>query len=220
MSIRYKSVAIEGNIGAGKTTLAHLLAEKLSAQLVLERYADNPFLPAFYSSPQRHALSLELSFLEDRFRQRVEFDNSDNHRDRIEDNKLSDIRVADYVWEKSYVFASVNLKGEEWQLYKRFYGHLSGQVKPPDIIIYLNRHTERLQRQIAHRGRPYELRIPDTYLEDLSKSYQQLFEQEKRMPVLCLDEDSKVALSPNELLERVIALLKENHPSGWQQIPL
>lgn len=209
MSINYSSIAIEGNIGAGKTTLAHLLAKEINAKLILERYAENPFLSKFYASPQQYALPLELYFLEDRFRQQSEL---------FLETASSPI-VADYLWEKSYVFAKVNLQGDEWKLFERLYQHLAGRLTPPDLVLYLHRNTDRLQEQIATRGRTYEQLIHNDYLDDLSKSYQQFFKQEQRMPVLFIEEN-RDSLRPQQLLEAVLKLLEGTYEKGWQPVSL
>lgn len=203
----YKYIAIEGNIGAGKTTLSRFLAHQTGANLVLEEFADNPFLANFYSNPDRYSFPLELSFLEERFRQQAEALKSSSNR-----------LIADYLWEKSYVFASVNLSGAEFELFQRFYRLLAGQLRPPDLVIYLHRSTERLKKQIGERGRSYEQNIPAEYLDNVSAAYQQFFEEEQRMPVLWITENDELPLDPGKLGEVILALISKEWTTGFHQI--
>jgi deoxyguanosine kinase len=203
----YKYIAIEGNIGAGKTTLSRFLAHKTAANLVLEEFADNPFLANFYSNPDRYSFPLELSFLEERFRQQAGALQDQNER-----------LVADYLWEKSYVFASVNLSGPEFELFQRFYKLLAGQLRHPDLVIYLHRSTDRLKKQIGERGRSYEQNIPAEYLEKVSAAYRRFFEEEQRMPVLWIAENDELPLDPERSGEHILKLISGNWTPGFHQI--
>lgn len=202
----YSYIAIEGNIGAGKTTLTHLLAQELGAATVLEEFAENPFLAPFYENPTRYALPLELSFLEERFRQQ---------KAALEGNGRL---ISDYLWEKSYVFAGVNLQGHEWQLFQRFYRHLAGQLRCPDLVIYLHRSTSRLQQQIGMRGRSYEQHIPSEYLDKVSAGYQQFFKEEQRMPVLWIEENDEKPASAEVLSKYILSIISDQRPPGLHPI--
>jgi deoxyguanosine kinase len=202
----YSYIAIEGNIGAGKTTLTHLLAHKLGASPVLEEFADNPFLAPFYEDPARFALPLELSFLEERFRQQ---------KAALEENKRL---ISDYLWEKSYVFAGVNLKGAEWALFQRFYAHLAGQLRCPDLVIYLHRTTARLQQQISMRGRSYEQHIPAEYLDRVSSGYHRFFVEEQRMPVLWIEENDENPASAEQMANYILSIINDQRPPGLHPI--
>ncbi len=199
---KYRYIAIEGNIGAGKSTLAKLLAARMQHEYMPEHFQDNPFLHSFYASPERYALSVELAFLEERFR---------HVRDAVTDDKWI---IADYLWEKSLVFARVNLKGEELKLFERIYHHLTTQLPVPDLVIYLHLPSERLLKQIAGRGRDFEQKIPAEYLRDVASGYRDYFASERRFPVLWLNHD----LGPEALAQYVARLMDRKFPPGLNMI--
>lgn len=203
MTSLYRHIAIEGNIGAGKSTLAKLLSERLHARFLPEMFEDNPFLENFYADPDRYGFTVELSFLEERFRQVKEA------------AKKEGIFVADYLWEKSLVFARVNLAGEELRLFERIYHVMASQMKLPDIVIYLHRPAERLLHQINRRGRDFERNIPTEYLGKVAAGYRDFFASEKRMPVIWLHND----LGPEALADEVIKLLGKQFMNGLHHNP-
>ncbi len=199
----YKHIAIEGNIGAGKSTLAKLLAERTGARYLPEHFEDNAFLHSFYEDQNRYAFPLELSFLEERFRQIKEA--------TLKNEPL----ISDYLWEKSLVFARVNLSGEELRLFERIYTVLSSQLPVPEIVIYLHRPTERLLAHIERRGRGFEQNIPQEYLAKVGAGYRDFFAAEKRMPVIWLTND----YGPEALLNEVTGLLRKQFDKGLHIIP-
>src|SRR6476620_5698125 len=154
--MKYNFVTIEGNIGAGKTTLAHLLSKHFNARLILEQFADNPFLPKFYESPQQYAFPLELFFMAERFKQLKELL---QQRDLFQS-----VTISDYLFTKCLLFAKVNLPQDEFNLYQRLFEIIHQQLIQPDILIYLHAPVTRLQQNIRKRGRTYEQSIPDDYL--------------------------------------------------------
>jgi deoxyguanosine kinase len=194
----YRYIAIEGNIGAGKTTLAQLLAGRTNAVFLPEQFEENPFLRDFYENPERFGFSVELSFLEERFR---------NVRQALAAGKPV---VADYLWEKSMVFARINLKGPELQLFERIYQVLAASVPVPDLVIYLHRSYETLHRQIGKRGREFEKNIQPAYLQQVGAGYQHFFSRENRMPVLWVDHE----LGPEALVAMVIKLTEQSFAKG------
>ena len=160
-SLRY--VAIEGNIGAGKTTLATKIADDFNAKLILERFAENPFLPNFYIDQSRYAFPLEMSFLADRYQQFTE--------DTNQLDLFKSFMVSDYDIYKSLIFAKVTLQQNEFDLYRKVFNFMYKEVKKPKIYVYLYQTTERLLQQIKQRGRDYEQNIELTYLEKINRGY-------------------------------------------------
>lgn len=199
---RYKYVAIEGNIGAGKSTLASLLAERTQSVFLPEQFEENPFLRDFYADKERYGFTVELSFLEERFR---------NVKQALSAGKPV---VADYLWEKSMVFARVNLKGAELQLFERLYQVLAASIPVPDMVIYLHRSSETLHRQIARRGRDFEKAISPEYLQQIGAGYQQFFSRENRMPVLWINHE----MGPEALTTAVLKLMEQDYSMGLHVI--
>ena len=156
-------IAIEGNIGAGKTTLAHMLARHFNARLILERFADNPFLSKFYENPNQYAFPLELFFMAERYKQL---------KDLVYTTDLfQSVTISDYLFTKCLLFAKVNLPDQEFRLYQKFFEILHSQVEQPDILIYLHAPVSKLQANIHKRNRPYEQAIPDNYLFRIQEAY-------------------------------------------------
>ena len=171
----YRYIAIEGNIGVGKTTLAKLLAKQLNARLVLEEFADNPFLEKFYEDQKRYAFPVEMAFLADRYRQLQALENTQD--------LFQPILVADYAPFKSLLFAQNNLEEQEFLLYRNFWELSLGKLPSPDLIIYLKRPMESLQRNIVERGRSYEQSLPLEYLQTLEKRYKYYLEHSWNGPI-------------------------------------
>lgn len=169
-AMEYHFIAIEGNIGAGKTTLAHQLAEHYQAKLILEQFTDNPFLAKFYEDRERYAFPLELSFLAERYSQL---------KDTLLNRELfQQMIVADYTIIKSQLFARTNLSRDEYELFQRMAEIIKTQLPKPDLLIYLHTPIPKLQQQIHKRGRPYELNIADAYLEEIQEAYLQYLSHE------------------------------------------
>lgn len=156
-------VAIEGNIGAGKTTLAKKIANDHNAKLVLERFADNPFLPKFYADQSRYAFPLEMSFLADRYQQFTD--------DTTQFDLFKNFMVSDYDIYKSLIFAQITLQKEEFKLYRKMFNFMYNEVKKPDLYIFLYQSTDRLLENIRIRGREYEQGIDKDYLEKINQGY-------------------------------------------------
>lgn len=160
---KYNYISIEGNIGAGKTTLATKIATDFNAKLILERFADNPFLPKFYDAPSRYAFPLEMSFLADRYQQTQD--------DLNQLDLFKDFVVADYDIYKSLVFAKITLQEEEFRLYRRLFDLMYKESKKPDLYVFLFQSTERLLTNIKNRKRDYEQTITPEYLDAIQKGY-------------------------------------------------
>ena len=160
--MKYEYLAIEGNIGAGKTSLSTRLSERYNTRLVLEEFAENPFLPKFYEQPDRYAFPLELSFLSERFAQlKAELNSRDLFKPHI---------IGDYFLSKSLIFAKATLKGDELNLFMQLYEIMQPNLPQPDLLVYLYLDTQALQANIRKRGRTYEQKIPDSYLEQVQES--------------------------------------------------
>lgn len=156
-------LAVEGNIGAGKTTLAKMIADEFNAKLVLERFADNPFLPKFYEDPPRYAFPLEMSFLADRYQQFSD--------DTSQFDLFKNFMISDYDIFKSLIFAKVTLQKEEFELYRKLFNFMYKEVKKPGLYVYLFQETSRLLANIKQRGRGYEQNIESSYLEKINRGY-------------------------------------------------
>ena len=164
---QYKYIAIEGNIGAGKTSLAKKIAIDFNSKLILERFADNPFLPKFYKDPDRYAFTLEMSFLSERYQQISE--------DLSQLNMFNELIVSDYDIHKSLIFSKVNLNEDEFSLYRKLFYDMYKQTLKPDLFIFLNQEIPRLQKNINRRGRDYENEITDEYLLKINSGYFEFF---------------------------------------------
>lgn len=167
--MKYHFITIEGNIGAGKTTLAHLLARHYNARLILEQFADNPFLPKFYENPEQYAFPLELFFMAERYKQLKELV-------YIED-LFQTVTISDYLFTKCLLFARVNLPEQEYKLYQKLFEILSAQLVQPELLIYLHAPVSKLQTNIRKRNRSYEQHIPDAYLLSIQETYTQYIRQ-------------------------------------------
>lgn len=167
--MKYHFIAVEGNIGAGKTTLSQLLSQHYNTKLMLEEFAENPFLTKFYENPKQYAFPLELFFLAERFKQQ---------QDLIKTTDLfQSVTVSDYLFTKCLLFAKVNLPEEEYRLYQKMYDVFSHQLTQPDILIYLHAPVNKLQSNIKKRNRKFEQSIPDEYLFKLQETYTSYIKQ-------------------------------------------
>lgn len=176
--LRARYIVVEGPIGVGKTSLAQLLAESLSAELLLERAEENPFLERFYSDPERAALPAQLSFLFQRVRQLQQLRQGDI---------FASARIADFMLEKDRLFARLNLDDDELALYEQVYRHLALDAPAPDLVVYLQAPVEVLMRRIVRRGTVYERFIRRDYLERVAGAYADFFHYYERSPLLIVN---------------------------------
>lgn len=174
----HQFIVIEGNIGAGKTSLAKRIAEEYMGKLILERFSENPFLPRFYDNPKQHAFPVELSFLADRYNQLKDTLNSPG--------LFSNFIIADYYFVKSLIFARVTLDNEEFKLFRQLFDIMNNSLPKPDLYVYLNSEPERLKQNINKRGRDFEKNISKDYLNKINDSYMSFFKQAD-FPILVLD---------------------------------
>jgi len=175
----YNYIAIEGNIGAGKTSLATMLSKEFNAKLILERFKDNPFLPKFYEEPDRYAFPLEMSFLADRYQQLLD--------DIGQYDLFKDFMCADYDRYKSLIFAKVTLQEEEYLLYKRLHEMMYRDMPQPDLYVYLYQNTERLLKNIKERGRSFEKNIDPVYLNKINQGYLDFIKSQQNLNVKIID---------------------------------
>ena len=176
---KYNYIAIEGNIGAGKTSLATKMSQDFNAKLILERFADNPFLPKFYEEPQRYAFTLEMSFLADRYQQISD--------DLSQLDLFKDFIISDYDVFKSLIFSKVTLHEDEFKLYRKLFYLMYKDIAKPDLYVYLYQNTERLQENIKKRGRDYEQNIGDNYLEKINAGYLEFLKNHTDITVKIID---------------------------------
>lgn len=207
----YKFVAIEGNIGSGKTTLATKLAQDYKARLLLEQFADNPFLPKFYKSPENNAFPLELFFMAERYHQL---------KNLTEQDLFQPLTIADYFFMKSKLFAQNNLHADEQQLFNRLFEIMLSSLSPPDLLIYLYADISHLQQNIKKRGRPFEQEISDDYLQNIQNKYLDYLRKQKSFPVLILDVSLVDFKTEKTVYEKVKKLINCKHKIGVHQFNL
>ncbi|MCF6294620.1 MAG: 2-amino-4-hydroxy-6-hydroxymethyldihydropteridine diphosphokinase [Flavobacteriaceae bacterium] len=179
----YNYIAIEGNIGAGKTSLATRISHDFNAKLILERFADNPFLPKFYEDAKRYAFTLEMSFLADRYQQISD--------DLSQLDLFKDFIVSDYDVFKSLIFSKVTLPEDEFKLYRKLFYLMYKDIAKPDLYIYLYQNTEQLQQNIKKRGRDYEQEIEDDYLDKINSGYLEFLKNQTDFNVKIIDISDK-----------------------------
>ena len=175
----YNFIAIEGNIGAGKTSLTHMMSHDFNAKKILERFADNPFLPKFYEDTTRYAFTLEMSFLADRYQQISD--------DLSQLDLFKDFIVSDYDVFKSLIFSKITLSEDEFMLYRKLFYQVYKDIARPDLYIYLYQNTERLQENIRLRGRDYEQTIESSYLDKINAGYLEFIQKHPEFNVKIID---------------------------------
>lgn len=206
MEFPYQFIAIEGNIGAGKTTLCTRIAERFGGALILEQFTDNPFLPPFYEQPERYGFPVELFFMTERHKQLLEhFAQPDLFRS---------FTVADYFFVKTLLFAKNNLNEEEFRLFQRLFGVLNATFPKPDLLLYLHRPVEILLQQIQQRGRTIEQNISAEYLEEIQNAYFDFLKNETETPVVILDLQAADFQRDEAVFRSIVNLLKTPQPAG------
>jgi deoxyadenosine/deoxycytidine kinase len=202
----YQFIAIEGNIGVGKTTLSHLLAADLGSKLLLEQFTDNPFLPVFYENPERYAFPVELFFMTERYKQLQQtLGQIDLFQETI---------IADYFFIKTLLFAKNNLQDEEYRLFQNLFQILNANFPKPDLLVYLHRPVEQLLKNIRKRGREFEQEIAPDYLEQIQKAYFDYFRMDPVFPILIVElGDADFAEVPANY-EALKKLLFEGYEKG------
>lgn len=210
MGLPYSYIAIEGNIGAGKTSLTNKLAEEFNAKTVLEEFADNPFLPKFYEQPERYAFPLELSFLSERFAQLKKELNS---RDLFQPHVLSD-----YFINKSKIFAKANLNKDEYDLFDKVYELMQPHLPKPELLVYLHLEVDQLQANIKKRGREYEQQIQDKYLQKIQKNYFAFLKRQRKLRVVIVDTSEVDFVNVDADYERMKEILSSPYKPGLHRV--
>jgi deoxyadenosine/deoxycytidine kinase len=209
--MKYNFVTIEGNIGAGKTTLANILSKRLNARLVLEEFADNPFLPKFYENPSQYAFPVELFFMAERFKQL---------KDLLQTKDLfQQITISDYLFNKCLLFAKVTLADDEFRLYQRLFDIINPQILQPELLIYLHAPVNRLKDNIKKRNRSYEQNIPDDYLFNIQETYTQYIKQHP-IKTLVVDASNADFISNSKHLDVILEALDKEYEDGQHYISL
>ena len=210
MKIPYNYVVVEGSIGAGKTTLSTMLANDFNAELVLERFADNPFLEKFYKDPEHYAFPVEMTFLMDRYQQLT---NLLTARDLF-----TDFVIGDYFIDKCLLFSKNNLSKDEFSLFKTVFDTISGFLPKPDLILYLYTKPDRLLKQIAKRNRSFEKDITAEYLTDIQEKYLTYFRENQQIPILLVDTENVDFVENNLDYQRFKELINTQFEAGIHRI--
>ena len=204
-------IAIEGNIGAGKTTLCQKLAAEWDARLILEQFDDNPFLPFFYENKERYAFSVELFFMTERHKQLQE--------SLSQIDIFRSVTISDYFFIKTLLFAKNNLSHEEYRLFQRLFQILNTTFPKPDLLVYLHRPIEALLQNIHARGRAYEKDITPDYLLKIQQAYFNYFKNLAQQPILLIDA-SNADFDQPETLENIKILLQKKYDNGIHRVTL
>lgn len=210
MKIPYDYVVVEGSIGAGKTTLSTMLAEDFGAELVLERFADNPFLEKFYKDPEHYAFPVEMTFLMDRYQQLKSLLTA---RDLF-----TDFVIGDYFIDKCLLFSKNNLSKDEFALFKKVFDTIAGFLPRPNLILYLYTKPDRLLKQIAKRNRSFEKDITAEYLADIQEKYLTYFRENPNIPILLVETEDMDFVEKKSDYQKIRKLLVTQFTPGIHRI--
>ena len=210
MNFHYEYIAIEGNIGAGKTSLATRIAGEFNARLILEQFEENAFLPKFYDNPEKYAFPLELTFLAERYQQL---------KDQLSARDMfKTFTIADYFIYKSQIFASKNLSGDELSLYTRLFNIIEAVLPKPELLVYLYLDIEHLKKNIRLRGRSYEQNIQAGYLEKIQEGYLSFLRQQQKMRILVIDTNNLDFVNRREDYHKILEIISGNYEPGMHRI--
>lgn len=208
----YQFIAVEGNIGAGKTTLCKMMAEEFGFRLILEQFADNPFLPFFYENPERYAFPVELFFMTERHKQlQQELAQQDLFQQSI---------ISDYFFLKTLLFARNTLQSEEYRLFQRLFHILNAAFPKPDLLVYLHRSVDDLKQNIEKRGRTYEQEIEPAYLQKIQNAYFEFFKADVSLPILIVDIEAIDFVRDKSYYYQLLEVLRQPYPSGTHHISI
>ena len=210
--IPYKYICIEGNIGTGKTTLCEKMKQEQNCTLILEEFAENPFLLHFYKNPEKFAFPLELFFMTERYKQL---------EDQLQNPDLfSDFILADYMFIKTLLFAQINLREDEFRIFQQLYQTLQQSIPRPDLLVYLHRSPEDLKMQIQKRGRSYEQNIKLDYLQRIQDAYFNYFKSDPTLPIVIVNLQEIDFLQNQEHYDELQRIFRTTHRPGIQHVSL
>jgi deoxyadenosine/deoxycytidine kinase len=210
--VHYNYIAIEGNIGAGKTTLAEILADRYNARLILEEFEENSFLPKFYKEPDKYAFPLEMSFLAERYQQL---------KDQLAKQDLfQSLTVSDYFIDKSLIFAKNNLDSDEYKLYSNLFRIIIATLPRPELIIYLFQTEDRLLTNIDKRGRSYETYIRKEYLQDIQAGYFAHLKTLQKERILIINTENIDFVENPQDLDKIIEIAERKYIPGLYRFDL
>jgi deoxyguanosine kinase len=210
--MRYNYIAIEGNIGAGKTCLSTMISEQFNGKLILEQFEDNSFLPKFYKEPDKYAFPLEMSFLAERYQQL---------KDKLTKQDLfKTFTISDYLFHKSLIFARNNLHTDEFALFSKLFTIIDEFLPKPDLLVYLYLEVPNLQRNIRNRGRSYELEIQDSYLQNIQDGYLNHIRKIKNLRVLIIDTNNIDFVNNPGDYQAILSLIDKDYPAGMHRFTL
>ncbi len=210
--MKYSYIAIEGNIGSGKTSLARLIAQEYNAKLILEQFEDNSFLPKFYKEPDKYAFPLEMSFLADRFQQL---------KNEVTPHDLfKSFTIADYFIDKSIIFSRKTLKDDEYLLYSKLFDIIISTLPKPDLIIYLYNTIDHLKRNILNRGRDYEQKIETSYLAKIQSGYFDYFKHLNKTTIVIVNTENLDFVNNKDDYLKIKSIIENDFPYGINRVEL
>jgi deoxyguanosine kinase len=210
--MNYNFIAIEGNIGAGKTSLATKISLQFDAKLILEQFDDNPFLPGFYKDPEKYSFPLELSFLAERYQQLKE--------QLTQPDLFSKFIISDYFINKSLIFAQKTLQQDEFNLYAKLFNIMNSTLPKPDLLVYLYLEVDRLRSNITKRGREYEQQIEKEYLEKIQTGYFDFIRQQQNMRILIIDTNNIDFVNKPEDYKTLVEIISQPYNIGVNRVVL
>lgn len=210
--MRYNYIAIEGNIGAGKTCLSTMISEQYNGKLILEQFEDNSFLPKFYQEPDKYAFPLEMSFLAERYQQLK--------NQLTKQDLFKTFTISDYLFNKSLIFARNNLQADEFSLFSTMFTIINEFLPKPDLLVYLYLEVPNLQRNIKSRGRSYEQEIQDSYLHNIQEGYFDHIRKMNKLRVLILDTNNIDFVNNSKDYETILNLINQDYPVGIHRFTL
>lgn len=210
--MHYKFITIEGNIGAGKTSLATMIAEEFNGKLILEQFEENPFLPKFYRDPEKYAFPLELSFLASRYHQlKNEIGTGD---------LFKTFTISDYFITKSLIFASRTLQEDEYELYRKLFYIINTSLPKPDLLVYLYLSVENLKKNILTRGREYEKNIEESYLQRIQAGYLNYLKEQRERTILIIDTNNVDFVNKKTDYRNIVNLINKKYLPGVHHLSL